>query len=195
MAQRGFDTFEVPRTVVILPPTNLVASATVSNVVCDVGVLDGNAKIDIAVSTNVGTATGTLTVQLYMSKDYTNWVAATNLAYLNSTNSNKITNSYYNFGASTTNGLVATNISFLPGTWTTPNPATAGFATPYLSPPPYTNGLALTVTGNGVYEIGFQINDSSRYLQLVVTATGQQTNDDVTAFLTAMPKTYSLRAP
>ena len=135
---------------------------------------EGVAKIDIVTLTNGSCSAATL--QIYTSPDWTNYTALANYAV--ATSNNVIyTNTYY----ATT--LYGTNILMYPGTITTPTASTAGFATKYLLPAPFTNSGSITLS-TGLKTIGFVIPDQARYIQFVYTFTGSSTNT-VSAVMTA----------
>ena len=146
-----FNQFQEPRTVVLVYPQ--IVSATSSNFVTDIHGFEGVAKIDISFLTNNGTST----LAIYTSPDRTNWTALNNFAVATS-NSVIYTNLYY--GSATP---LATNIIMYPGTITTPSASSAGFATKYILPSPFTN--TTLATANGLTTIGFVIPDAARYIQ------------------------------
>ena len=176
-AQAQFDTFSVPRTIVITPPTILTADDHPrTSLPFDTHGFQGVAKIDFTCMTN--TVGGTLTVCLNESSTGTNaWTPLTNcVAYATSVS---VENTFDPL-------LTTTNIFLLPGVLTTPTAATAGFANIYLKPAQFTNTVsALSLTPNAVYEIGYQISNAKRFLQAVYTTGGTVTNITVSAVLTA----------
>jgi hypothetical protein len=163
------DLFGAPRTISLAPPANLLGVATqnaFTNGPVDTRSYDGIAKIDFWACTN---GSGTVTMLCETSPDQTNWTAltyalgvATTVIY---------TNSYYG-----STNLTATDYYVLPGTITTPTSATAGWATTYLVSSPFTNVAAVTITANGLHEIGYNIADAGRYIHVIWTATGAATN-------------------
>lgn len=177
-AQRGFDTFAAPRTVVLATPQKITETApVVTNGPVDIRVFDGTAMVLIQSLTNT---VGTVTAQLYTSPDQTNLTALANYALATSTS---ITYTNYRYG---TNGvLTAANTYLLPGVWTTPT-LPAGFVSGYLSPAQFTNSGAVTITQKGAYMVGFNANDApDRYLYIVWSGlTGTTTNFTVGATLT-----------
>jgi hypothetical protein len=158
--------------------TNQIGNANVgiTNAAVDVHHLTGIAKVDLFCKTN---AAGGVTCNLETSADTTNWVAVANYALASAT-SVIYTNTYYG-----TNNLTATNIFLLPGTVSTPTAATAGWATPYLLPAPYTNSGTITMSGNQAVEVGFKIDDQLRYIRTRWTFSGAATNVVVEGLLTA----------
>ncbi len=139
----------------------------------------GQGYIDIFSSTN--SSTNIMTAQIFTSPDTTNLTALANYGLISSTTSIIITNTLY---GSYTN-LIATNNVLLPGTYTTPTPATAGYATPYLAQIPFTNTGAVTITGKGTYRVIIpQIQDQNRYFYIIYTPSGLGTNMNVGANLT-----------
>ena len=173
---RGFDTYGVPATLPILAPT-LLSGATVvlTNAPVDTHIFVGTAKVDITSFTNAG---GALTVLPITSTDNTNWTALLNYSVSTSI-SVKMTNLMY--GAT---NMFTTNTYNSSYAITVPTAATAGFATAYQVPQPFTNSGALTITAKGIYTIGYNIDDAGRYFALVFTPTGSSSNDVVAAALT-----------
>lgn len=177
LAQGAFDLYGVPRTIVLATPTLLTAAAaSVTNASIDTHGFEGIAKVDIMSFTNSG---GALTATLETSTDNTNFSALANYSLAIST-----AIIYTNNGLATV--TKATNTYLLPGSITTPTAATAGFATPYLdnTTAPFTNSGAITVTAKGIYSIGYNVSDASRYLHIVWTPTGSSSNDVVAAVFT-----------
>lgn len=191
-AQLGFDAYSASREIIVTAPINLnVVTAgpngLYTNGAVDLSPLIGNVKLDINVNTNVATATGTLTVSLYGSADATNWTAIANYAIQQTPYSLSITN----MGFANSTNLVVTDSFLMPGTVTTPTAATAGFATPYLLPTPYTNTAAITLVSSGTVTgntmVGLRVKDQPRYLRLLYLATsGTTTNFTVGATLTGL---------
>lgn len=177
-AQVGFDIFGGTRTAVLQQPTNILFSAggtNMSNPV-DIRLFTGVALLNIHATTNQ--AGGTITANIASSPDLTNWTALANYALATPT-SVIYANTFYGTGTP-----IATNIWLLPGTVTTPVAATAGFATPYLVPAPFTNSGAITVNPNGITSIGLNIDDAGRYLKLTFTGGGTTTNFSASATVT-----------
>jgi hypothetical protein len=178
------DIFKATRTVVVQAPTTLGA-ATLTNAMVDLLGFQGIAKLDLITCTNGSTTTpggaGTLTATILGSNDTNTWAA---ISYARAVQTSiNITNS--NFGTGGTNWY-QTDVYLLPGTNTYPTAYSAGFATPYLVYPAMTNQTAVTFAGSAVVQVGFNVNDSPRYLQVVWTATGTSvSNATVSAVLTA----------
>lgn len=171
------DTFNATRTVIVAGPTLLTAAVPiVTNGPIDLHGFYGIAKVDIFSFTNAGS---TVTAQFYTSPDTTNLTTLAN--YASATATSVITTNA-NLGVGT--NITATQTYLLPGTWTTPTAASAGFATSYLLPAPLTNSGAITVTAKNFYQIGFNAGDNARYLYVVWTASGGNTNGVVGATLT-----------
>lgn len=180
-AQRGFDMFAVPRTVVLAGPQdiNTIGTAPVTNGPVSTPIFDGIASIDLFAYTNTGTSGGTMTATLYGSNDKTNFTAITGYALISSTTAITYTN--YQYG----NAQPSTNNYLLPGTIVVPTAATAGFAIPYLNPLPFTNTGPVTISAGGYQKVGLSINDYARYLYVVWTPGGTATNFTVGATMTA----------
>ena len=177
----SFDTFAATRTIVLDSPhvITVTAVALVTNTIADTHSMSGIAKIDFTCITN--TVGGTLTVNVQGSQDQTNWTTLANVAYATAT-SITYTNTSYGNGSN----LNATTVFNLPGVTVNPNAQTAGWATPWLNPALLTNTpSAFALTPNGVYTIGYNIDDAARYLRLVYTPGGTATNITVSAVLTA----------
>jgi len=179
-AQSGFDMFGVPRTAVLSTPQVITVSsaAYVTNGPIDTHGFLGTAKVDIFSVTN-GSGAGTMTAQLYTSSDTTNLTALSTYALATST-----TVTYTNAGLGAGTNISASTTYLLPGVLTTPTAATAGWATPYLATPQFTNAGAITITGKGIYSIGYNIADANRYLYIVYAPGGTVTNCAVGAVLT-----------
>lgn len=189
MAQRGQDEFSVPRSVWLVPLQNInggAAFTTSTNMAIDTRGYFGIAKLDVFAETNSGTTGGTLTMTLQTSPDLTNWTILSNFVAL-------VTNltSYVITNAANTN-IYTTNSFILPGTQKTPTAATAGLAAvPYLVPPQYTNGAAMTINPGNAVELGFSIEDlPNRYFRAYFTPGGTATNYTVGAVLTTPVPTY-----
>lgn len=180
-AQRGFDTFGVPRAIVLTAPAvqSGGTAGTVSNNPVDIRSFDGIVKIDVYVGTNTGTTGGTVTITPNVSSDLTNWSALSSFAFINKTNQIISTNGYYGSGV-----LYATNNYLIPGTITTPTAASAGFATKYITTPLFTNTAGVSVGASGWYEIGFNAGDAPRYISVQYVPGGSATNFNVGAVLT-----------
>lgn len=168
----GFDSFGGMRTV-CWPAVE--ATAIFSNAPVDLRLFSGTVNLIIhgATNTNFGTLTGTVET----SPDLTNWTGIANVAIATQT-AIKYTNSFY-----AANSMIATNTYLLPGTITTPTASTAGFASSYLLPTPFTNTPgAINLLTNGSYSIGFSVNDQPRYLHVLWNGTA--TNFTVAGSLT-----------
>lgn len=179
-AQIGFDTFSATRTYVLAVPQNIgAASGLVTNAALDHIKFTGTVKIDFLTVTNTSTTGGTLTAQVYTSPDQTNLTALANYALISSPTSEIITNLYYG-----STNLTATNSILLPATATSPTAWSAGYATPYPAPNPFTNTAAITLNGNKTVQIGVRILDQPRYIYVVFTPGGTVTNFTASALLT-----------
>lgn len=169
-AQRAWDLFAVPRQVVLQAPYNTLGTTTKSNGVMDCLPFTGVGKITILCSTNTGASGGTMAFTLYGSNDSTNWTALTGLAYITNTTSISYTNTAY---GGNPNALTNSDSFLLPGTIITPTASTAGFATPYLNPIPFTNTGTITVANvNSAIEIGIVWDSAPRYISLQATCAG-----------------------
>jgi hypothetical protein len=179
-----FDMFNATRTYILAPTQNIGVNGGVgliTNTAVDHVKLLGRVKVDFIMLTNSGTTGGTLTAQLYTAPDNTNFTALANYALISSPTTDIITNAYYP-GTNT-----CANSMMLPGTATYPTAATAGYATPYLAPLPFTNTGAFTLNGNPNVQVAFNITDQPRYIRLVYTAGGTVTNFTGGAILTGYP--------
>lgn len=175
---QSFDEFAAPLTTYVIRPQFISASAS-NGFVVDLRGFRGVGKLDIMSPTNSTQTSGTgATFNLTTSNDLTNWVQITNYALLSS-NSIVYTNNAYGLTAQP----LATNYYGLPGTLTTPTPATAGFATQYLNPAVFTNSGVITDTGAPI-SVGFVVPDQRQYLMVQVTLPASSTNA-VSATLTA----------
>ena len=164
-----FDTFGGTRAVIALPPKyHDAATPIITNGPIDLHGYYGVVAADIFSLTNGATG---LTVGFYTSSDTTNLTALANYALATATS---VVTTNANLGVGT--NISATQTYLLPGSFTTPTAATAGFATPYLSPASYTNTAAVTVTGKNFYRIGWNAPDNARYLYIISTCTGGTTN-------------------
>lgn len=182
-AHAQFDFWGQPRTVVAVAPTTLnfnSGASPLTNGYIDLHVFTGIGKLDLIGWTNQ--AGGTLTATLIHSDDTTNWYTVSNYSACVYTTF-KYTNNLYG-----TQTPVGTNNFLLPGTWTTPTVATAGFASPYVAASPFTNSGAITfvASGNlGAMSVGINCEDLRRYLAVVWTTGGTVTNCVIGADLTA----------
>ena len=181
-AQRSFDMFNVPKTIVLAAPQNFTVNGGVgliTNGPVDIRMFDGLACIDIFSTTNTGTTGGTLTATVETSPDNTTWTALTNYALISSTTSILYTNS------ANTN-TVATDVFLIPGTYTNYSVTANLSAGTVLQSLPYTNGGAVTITTKGYYKLGWSIGDGGRYAHIVWTAGGTTTNFTAGATITAV---------
>lgn len=197
-SQAQFDLFGDARTVsVSLTTTNIfgTGSAALSggngggnwtNAPVDLVLMEGIVKADLIVITNA--ATTPVTVQLMFSNDKTNFWNATNYAIGNPTYF-IFTNTYYSGGLGLANWAKATNLYMLPGTNTIPTSATAGYATPYLIPAPFTNAAAITV-GNLPITVAWNRSDAGRYFLFYVTTAGASTNLSIGGTITGKQRPY-----
>jgi len=168
-AQGTLDYFAQPRTVVVSVPQQLSGSAAVTNNWVDIHTLGGIAKLDVSMFNISGSNAVTFAVQT--SADQTNLVTLANVA-IASALSVIYTNATYG-GTS----LTATNTFNIAGTLTTPTSATAGWATQYIIPAPFTNsGTGLTLTSNSITTFGFKADDAARYVRIVWTGAATVTN-------------------
>ena len=178
-AQNGLNYFEIPRAVVLANPQLISGGGAgpQTNGWVDLRQFDGVSRIDIFCCTNVGNTSMTATLET--SLDTTNASAVTYALATGKTVN--ITNWYYGG----TNLYVA-NTYNLPGTVTTPSAATAGFATPYLLPAPFTNTAAITIsanTTNGICSVGVDTDSLKRYIRIYFTPGGAATNTSVGAIM------------
>lgn len=183
---RAQNLYSDPRELILAAPTNFttIGQTTFTNGPVDLADYDGEARFDLMVYTNAANAVWKATFET--SDDITNWVAIPKYALATTTTLN-ITNRIY--GGT---NLFAANSVQLPGTIVVPS-ASSGFATPYLSPSPFTNSGAIVVS-KGVYTIGVPINDGKRYWHVIWDDSGSTaagTNITVTATITAQ-RTISL---
>ena len=179
-ASAQFDMFGTPRTIVVSPGHNFDGTTGLlyTNGPVDIRLMTGVAALNIFSPTNTGATGGTLTATLYGSQDQTNMSAVTYA--LATYTSVSYTNYWYN-----TNGLIATDYYQLAGSITTPTASSAGWATPYLVPAPFTNTGAITLSAANPTMVGFVADDAPRYLYIVYTAAGSKTNFTVGATLTS----------
>jgi len=186
VSAQSFDIFGNTRTVVMQTPTKLATTgqATVTNSLnaVDVRSFDGIGIINLVVVSNSAdvATTPSLVVVIEDSADTTNYTALTTIAVANST-SIAITNSSLGVGTN----IAVTDTFLLPGTFTTPPSATAGFATKYLSPAAFTSlGTQTNGSTSAVYQYGINLNDARRYLRIRYSLTGSNANYGVGATLT-----------
>jgi hypothetical protein len=179
-AQSGFDYYQVPRTIVITAATKFTGSTVWSNNPVDLHGSVGIAKVDIAVYTNG--AAGKLDISGYTSPDLTNWTLVGSCSVVSNTTSFNYTNSTY-ISAGNTNPILATNILAYPFLATTPVASSAGFATLYPFPYPFTNSFVIDGSKGGTFEFGFNAQDINRYFSLQYAGASTGTNF-VAAFIT-----------
>ena len=186
MAQLDF--YAEPRTVQIIPTASMVftnlgaTTQTYWTNWIDAHNYAGIAKIDFSCTSNSvlgGGAVG-FTNAVYSSPDKTNLTLISTASLATSTSV-----VYTNLMYGGTN-LLATNIFLLPGTSSTVVPATAGYAPPnsllaLLTQNPFTNNATINCTAGGVFEIGFNVQDTARYIAVVTSEGGAGTNSVFTA--------------
>ena len=174
-AQGDFDFYALQKEIVLIPMTNYAFSAAPSTLTTNTNTIDlgagrfiGSAYINIWATTNSSTNTLTFTPQT--SPDLTNWTTiATYAIAANSTNN--YTNTYYS--GNTNGALLSTNTEVNPFTTVTPTASSAGFATPYQLPTPFTNTGAFTPNFLAENRLGIQnVADLSRYFRLLSVGTG-----------------------
>ena len=191
-----FDYWAQPRAIQIIGSANqnftnsgpTTASIITTNII-DIHGFDGIAKIDLFVVSNTAfggngmNQQGFCTNVFFTGSDRTNWTLITTIG----TNT-PATIVYTNQMFGSTN-LLATNVFLLPGLLTTVTPGSAGFASPFgsgqiLLQNPFTNTASFNTSISGVYEFGFNIQDTARYLQMVTTVAGTNAEYSVQAVLT-----------
>ncbi len=183
-AQRSFDTYSAPRTLVLSQPVLYSGGAAFTsgtNAWVDIRSFDGIAKVDVFGCTNVSNSSFTITIQT--STDQTNLTTLLNVSAATAT-SYIYTNFYYGGGS---NCITATNTWNLPGAPTVPTANTAGWATPYLNAVanPFTNTIsAYSPAQDGITTLGVSIGDAPRYARLIVSLSGAATNCVVGADIT-----------
>jgi hypothetical protein len=170
-AQGDFDFYALQKQIQLVAVSNYAVAtgfATNTNTIDLSAKFIGSGYVDIFCNTNYGTNTVTITPQT--SPDLTNWTSLANYAL--SVNSSTIyTNIFYS--GSTTGALLSTNVEENPFSNVTPVASTAGFATPYPLPAPYTNSGSFTPAFNYYYRIGIQnIPDLPRYFRLLTVYSG-----------------------
>ena len=182
-ASAQVDVFKSTRTLVVQTPVTL-ATALTTNTSVDLIGYQGIVKLDLMVNTNGASGAtgntpgaGTLTATIYGSTDLTNWAA---ISYSKAVNTGIIyTNSALGNGAN----VYFTDTFLLPGTVTMPTASSSGFATPYLASIAMTNQTAISITGSGFTQVGFNATDAPRYLQVVWTGTLDKTTNAVVGAL------------
>lgn len=170
-AQNGFDYFSIPRAATLAPVT-ITTTNVVSTLPIDIRPMMGTARLDMFAVTNGDAITATIQT----SDDLTNWVSISAYALATSTTI-KYTNTAYG------STMVGTNTYLLPGSIVTPVAATAGFATPYMSPAQFTNTTAVTMGLTGLYSVGIPIDDCKRYLRVTWTPGASATSTTVGGLL------------
>lgn len=168
-AQAAIDLFSAPRYIQLSSLTDLTnhsGTLSASNQPVDIHGYEGIATV-VFFATNYAGTTGSPAMYAYLesSDDKTNWFAFTNAA--------AATAATYNL-TNLSNGTVATNTYFLPGTVTTATPASAGFAGSYLVPAAFNSGSGTLITNvaGGVAVLGFNIQDAHRYVHVAYKVTG-----------------------
>lgn len=184
-AQRGFDSFNVPRTIQLSLNQNIGTANAVNltNSPIIVRYLDGICAVTVVASTNLATS-GTISLTLQGSQDSTNWANINNYAIITGLTSQIYTNTFY--GGT---NLTVTNNYLLPGTYIYPNAANTGFVGPYLQSLQYTNQGSFTLS-EGLQQIGFDIGTVPSYMRTILTVSAVgSTNWTVAASVTAIPTT------
>lgn len=180
-AQRSFDVFNVPKTIVAVNGQNFIAgSLSVTNGPYDVRMFDGLASVDVFTYTNTGATGATMTLTIQGSSSTTAGTQSNvgNLAFINTLTSINYTNS-----AST--NQVATDSFLIPGSYTSYTPSSNLAAGIVLNPPNYTNSGAITLP-LGYSKIGWSIGDGPRYVWFILTPGGTVTNITAAASLTGI---------
>lgn len=187
---RGFDEFEVPRTIVVMAPTNSSAvgggtGITNNGVPVDMRRFNGVVKLDFpACQTNaIFAASGTAIATVQTSPDTTNWYNLYNFAII----SNYTTCLTTNIAAT---NEIGTNYIMLPGTIVTNTPSTSFLAGYNLASLAFTNTNSAIVLTNSSWEMGFDIGVvTNRFLrvQLALSGTNWWFGG---AYLTAPTMTY-----
>lgn len=164
-AQAQVDTYGIPRFIQLAPPTMLTntpntATAIFSNAPVDIHGYEGIATVIFSATNQPYSSSTKIYAYLEGSSDNVNWYTLTNFS--------KTTAATYNLTNSTT--VWATNTYLLPGTIQTPTLGSAGFASPYLLPEPFTNSaVLLTNVNGGIAIMGFNIQDAPRYVHVAYT--------------------------
>jgi hypothetical protein len=173
-AQGDFDFYALNKEVVLIQITNYAFSAAPSTITTNTNTIDlgggrfiGSAYVNIWCTTNA--STNTLTFIPQTSPDLTNWTSVTYAIATITTNT--YTNTLYS--GNTTGALLSTNSEVNPFTVVTPVAVTAGFATPYSLPTPFTNTGAFTPNFLAENRLGIQnVADLNRYFRLLSVGTG-----------------------
>ena len=170
-AQGQFDIYALQKEVQLVALTNIAVATgftTNTNTIDLEGKFIGSGYVNIWANTNYGT--NTLTVTPQTSVDLTNWVSLSNYA-ISVSSPTLYTN--INYSGSTNGALLSTNQEINPFTLTTPTASSAGWATQYPLPAPFTNSGALTPSFNVENRIGIQsVSDLSRYFRLLTVSSG-----------------------
>ena len=169
-AQNGFDLFGIPRVLVVAAPQVLAGASTVTTAV-DTHGYEGVANVQFFAKAYG--AAGTVTALLETSSDTNTWTAVT---YAAAVSASVI---YTNSALGSATNVYYTDTYLLPGTWTTPTAATAGWASGYLAPAAFTGTAAVTLTTATYKSLGYQIGDAGRYLRCTFTATDAYTTNCV----------------
>lgn len=184
LAQRGFDQFNVPKTLILAPTTSLTVNGgigLITNAWQDVRILDGLGVLSIYASTNSANSGGTLNAIIQTSPDQTTISLLTNFALITVPTTIIYTNS------ANTN-TTASDLWMLPGTYTNYSvTANLSAGTPLL-PLPYTNGMPINAlsTGNGLVMASADVDGNARYWRLIWQAGGTVTNFTAGASLTGV---------
>lgn len=192
-AQRAGDTFGATRVISLIPPTaftvgNAGTAGVITNKWADVRLFDGIGYLIVNVTTNVGTAQGGVNLTIQQSVDQTNILSPSTYA-LGTAYTIYSTNNYYGTNANGVGSVQATNFWLIPGTFITPNAATAGFAEPYWSEALFTNSSSFNISTNGTYLIGIDWEDAQRYLNTsLVFTNGTTTNYTISIQGVGFPK-------
>lgn len=184
-AVQAQDVFASTRTVVLSAPATLATIGTTytTNGPIDVRQFGSKVAIDIFSVTNAAAATITATFQT--SDDKTNWYALPN--YAKATATSVSTTNYWNSYSN-----VVSQTVLIPGVWTTPTAASAGWATPYLAPATYTNSGACDVSLNGYTKLAYPVRDGRQYLRVIWTQSGGAGATNATVGVTVTgPGTFS----
>ena len=183
-AQGDFDWYALDKGIQLIALcSNGVAGATGTNTSQPIdighGKFIGSAFIDVYFMTNWGTNTGVVSWQ--QSADTTNWTYVPNVSVATNISS-VLTNMNYAGTNGVSAALLATNYELNPFINTSPNAASAGFATPFPNPQPFTNtvsNLTLLYTGPTNSTVGYynrygveNVNDLLEYTRVIVTYSG-----------------------
>jgi hypothetical protein len=182
------DLFNGSRTLVLSAPQKLAMTGTTAalatNVVDLRGFL-GRGFISLNVISNSADVAvdPTLIVTLEAGTDTTNYTTLSSALATATQTSVIITNSSLGTGTN----ISVTDTFLLPGTLTTPTAATAGFATPYVSPAAFTgSGLFTNNSASKSYLYGINLQDTARYLRVRYSLNGSNANYGVSATLTGL---------